>query len=180
MGQTFRLTEMTLGICSSRVIVVLSVGKSPISITNSMLMLWIVAGVIILVVQLATRDLKLIPTGLQNFVEWIIESLYKFFEGILDEHLVKPDGSDGVVCGVDATRVRGEADLVMRPGPNDQGVQPLVLLPSQVGVVEAPDVAPAEDLAAQIAKQHICGPRSRGTRSTGVPLWPMSAGSRQV
>jgi F-type H+-transporting ATPase subunit a len=61
----------------------------PLVVTNSMIMLWIVAGVIILVAQLATRDLKLIPSGLQNFVEWLVESLYNFFEGILGPHLVK-------------------------------------------------------------------------------------------
>ena len=64
-------------------------GGSLISITNSMIMLWLVAGTIILVAQLATRDLKLIPSGLQNFVEWIVESLYKFFEGILGAALTK-------------------------------------------------------------------------------------------
>lgn len=61
----------------------------PFIVTNSMLMIWIVAAVIILVAQLATKNLKLIPTGLQNFVEWITESLYNFLEGILGAHLVK-------------------------------------------------------------------------------------------
>ncbi len=66
---------------------VFSIG--PLVVTNSMIMLWLVAGVIILVAQLATRDLKLIPGGLQNFVEWMVESLYKFFEGILGAALAK-------------------------------------------------------------------------------------------
>jgi len=66
---------------------ILSIG--PFVITNSMLMVWIVAAFIIIVAQLATRDLRLIPSGLQNFVEWLIESLYGFLEGILGEHLVK-------------------------------------------------------------------------------------------
>lgn len=61
----------------------------PFIVTNSMLMVWIVAACIILVAQLATRDLKLIPGKLQNFVEWITESLYGFLEGILGAHLVK-------------------------------------------------------------------------------------------
>jgi F-type H+-transporting ATPase subunit a len=61
----------------------------PIAITNSMLMIWIVAAVIILVAQLATRKISLIPSGLQNFVEWLVESLYNFLEGILGKHLVK-------------------------------------------------------------------------------------------
>lgn len=64
-------------------------GKSFISITNSMIMLWIVAGVIIFVAQAATRNVKLIPSGLQNFVEWLVETLYNFFEGILGPKIVK-------------------------------------------------------------------------------------------
>lgn len=54
-----------------------------------MLMMWIVVGLIVLVAQAATKNLKLIPSGLQNFVEWIVESLYTFLEGILGKDLVK-------------------------------------------------------------------------------------------
>ncbi len=61
----------------------------PLVLTNSMLMVWIVAAVIILVAQAATRKLALVPAGLQNFVEWLVESLYVFLEGILGKHLVK-------------------------------------------------------------------------------------------
>ncbi len=61
----------------------------PFIITNSMLMVWIVAAFIIIVAQLATKDLKLVPSGLQNLVEWMVESLYNFLEGILGKHLVK-------------------------------------------------------------------------------------------
>lgn len=60
----------------------------PLPVTNSMIMVWIVAAVLIVVAQLATRDLKLVPSGLQNFVEWLVESLYNFLEGILGKHLV--------------------------------------------------------------------------------------------
>lgn len=61
----------------------------PFVVTNSMLTVWLVAIAIIVVAQLATRDLKLIPGRFQNFVEWITESLYNFLEGILGPHLVK-------------------------------------------------------------------------------------------
>lgn len=64
-------------------------GDEAFIITNSMIMLWLVAGAIIFVAQAATRDIKLIPSGLQNFVEWIVESLYNFFEGILGAKMVK-------------------------------------------------------------------------------------------
>jgi F-type H+-transporting ATPase subunit a len=61
----------------------------PFVVTNSMLMVWIVAAFIIIVAQLSTRNLKLVPSGLQNVVEWMVESLYDFLENILGKHLVK-------------------------------------------------------------------------------------------
>lgn len=61
----------------------------PLLVTNSMLMIWIVAAFIIGVAQLATRNMRSVPSGLQNFVEWLVESLYQFLEGILGKHLVK-------------------------------------------------------------------------------------------
>ena len=61
----------------------------PFVVTNSMIMVWIVAVFIIVMAQLATRNMKLVPSGLQNFVEWLVESLYNFLEGILGKHLVK-------------------------------------------------------------------------------------------
>ena len=61
----------------------------PLAITNSMVVMLVVAAGIILVAQLATRRAALIPSGLQNFVEWLVESLYGFFEGVLGSHMVK-------------------------------------------------------------------------------------------
>jgi F-type H+-transporting ATPase subunit a len=61
----------------------------PFIITNSMMMIWIVGAIIITIAQLATRNIKMIPSGLQNFIEWMIESLYSFIEGILGAHLAK-------------------------------------------------------------------------------------------
>jgi len=58
-------------------------------ITNSMIVMWVVAGVLIAVAQLATRNMHDIPDGLQNFFEWLIESLYSFLEGIIGPHLVQ-------------------------------------------------------------------------------------------
>jgi F-type H+-transporting ATPase subunit a len=60
-----------------------------IPITNSMIMVWIVAVVLIFVAQAATRNMKLVPGGVQNFVEWLVESLMNFFSGIMGEHLAK-------------------------------------------------------------------------------------------
>ena len=42
-------------------------------INNSMISSVIVVGIIIAVVQIALRAPKLVPTGLQNFVEWLLE-----------------------------------------------------------------------------------------------------------
>ena len=59
------------------------------AITNSMVVTWIVALGLIAIAQIATRKAKLIPSGLQNFVEWLVESLVGFFEGILGEKMAK-------------------------------------------------------------------------------------------
>jgi len=61
----------------------------PLSITNSMVVTWVVALGIIIIAQVATRNVKLIPSGLQNFVEYLVEGLYGFFESIVGKHMVK-------------------------------------------------------------------------------------------
>lgn len=58
-------------------------------ITNSMFVTWIVALGIIIFAQVATRGIKSIPTGAQNFWEWLVESLYLFLEGIIGRDLVR-------------------------------------------------------------------------------------------
>jgi len=58
-------------------------------ITNSMLVSWIAALALIIFVQLATRKMEQVPNGVQNFLEWLVESLYGFLEGLLGPHLVK-------------------------------------------------------------------------------------------
>ncbi len=59
------------------------------AITNSMLVTWIVAAGIIVFAQLATRKIKPIPSGLQNFWEWLVEGLYNLLESIIGRDLVK-------------------------------------------------------------------------------------------
>jgi F-type H+-transporting ATPase subunit a len=61
----------------------------PLQITNSMFVTMIVALGIIIVAQLATRKVQLIPAGLQNFVEYLVEGLYGFFESIVGPQMVK-------------------------------------------------------------------------------------------
>ena len=57
-------------------------------ITNSMLVTWLTALGLIVVVQFGTRKMKLVPGGIQNFVEWLVDSLRGFLEGIIGKHLV--------------------------------------------------------------------------------------------
>src|SRR5215470_5384175 len=57
--------------------------------TNSMVVSWIVALTLIVFVQQATRNMKPVPSGAQNLLEWLVEALYKFIEGIIGPTLTK-------------------------------------------------------------------------------------------
>src|SRR5262245_60154839 len=57
-------------------------------ITNSMLVTWIVAIGLIVFARLATRRMHEVPSGAQNFLEWLIESLFGFLEDIIGRHLL--------------------------------------------------------------------------------------------
>jgi F-type H+-transporting ATPase subunit a len=57
-------------------------------ITNSMIVSWVVALTLIIFAQLATRNIKQVPDGIQNFWEWMVESLHNFLEGIIGHELV--------------------------------------------------------------------------------------------
>ena len=58
-------------------------------ITNSMIVTWVAALGLIVFARVATRNMKQIPQGAQNFWEWLVESLYGFLEGIIGKHLVQ-------------------------------------------------------------------------------------------
>jgi F-type H+-transporting ATPase subunit a len=58
-------------------------------ITNSMVVTWIVALGLIIYAWVATRNMKAVPEGAQNFLEWLVGGLYSFLEGIIGPHLVK-------------------------------------------------------------------------------------------
>jgi F-type H+-transporting ATPase subunit a len=57
-------------------------------ITNSMLVTWMVAVGLIVLARVATRRMDQVPSGAQNFFEWLIEGLYGFLEGIIGRPLV--------------------------------------------------------------------------------------------
>jgi F-type H+-transporting ATPase subunit a len=58
-------------------------------VTNSMVVTWVVALGLIVFAQLATRNMKQVPDGSQNFLEWLVESLYGFLEGLLGTALAR-------------------------------------------------------------------------------------------
>jgi F-type H+-transporting ATPase subunit a len=64
-------------------------GSKGVFVTNSMIVTWIVAVLLIVFAQVATRNIQKIPAGAQNFWEWLVESLYGFLEGIIGTELVK-------------------------------------------------------------------------------------------
>jgi F0F1-type ATP synthase membrane subunit a len=61
----------------------------PLPVTNSMLVTWIVAVCLIVFAQYATRRIKDVPDGAQNFWEFLVESLHDFLEEIIGPELIK-------------------------------------------------------------------------------------------
>jgi F-type H+-transporting ATPase subunit a len=58
-------------------------------ITSSMVLTWTVALLLIIGAQMATRNIKDVPEGAQNFWEWLVEGLYNLLEGIIGYELTK-------------------------------------------------------------------------------------------
>jgi F-type H+-transporting ATPase subunit a len=58
-------------------------------ITNSMVVTWFAAIVLIVFAQAATRKMTEVPGGAQNLLEWLVEGLYGFLESIIGSHLVQ-------------------------------------------------------------------------------------------
>jgi len=56
----------------------------PIPVTNAMVYTWVIAAVIFITIRLGTRDLKLIPSGLQNAIEAAVEGLENLTRGMLE------------------------------------------------------------------------------------------------
>jgi F-type H+-transporting ATPase subunit a len=54
-----------------------------------MVVSWLVALGLIVFAQAATRQMKPVPDGAQNFWEWLVESLSNFLEGVIGHHLVQ-------------------------------------------------------------------------------------------
>lgn len=60
-----------------------------IGITNQMITSLFITILLGILAFLATRNMKLIPSGLQNFAEWAVETMQNFFAGVMGEHLVR-------------------------------------------------------------------------------------------
>ena len=56
----------------------------PVPITNAMVYTWVIGAIIFIVVRLGTNNLKIIPTGLQNVVESMVEGLENLTKGLLE------------------------------------------------------------------------------------------------
>src|SRR5687768_13333634 len=54
-----------------------------------MVVTWMVAVGLLLVARVATRRMNQVPSGVQNFMEWLVEGLYGFLEMILGPRLVE-------------------------------------------------------------------------------------------
>jgi F-type H+-transporting ATPase subunit a len=61
----------------------------PIAVTNSMIITLLVTAILVIFAQLVSRGVKPVPTGIQNFAEWAVESMYNFLGEILGDALVK-------------------------------------------------------------------------------------------
>jgi len=72
---------------SLKAVPLFQIGNFPV--TNSILVSWVVALGVIIFAQLATRNIQTIPSGAQNFWEWLVESLYNFLESIIGPELVR-------------------------------------------------------------------------------------------
>jgi F-type H+-transporting ATPase subunit a len=59
------------------------------AITNSMVVTLLVTLGIVVFAQLVSRNVRPVPSGLQNLAELLVESMYNFLEEILGPHMVK-------------------------------------------------------------------------------------------
>ena len=61
----------------------------PVVITNSMVVTMLVTLALVIFAQMVSRNVRAVPTGLQNFGEWLVESMYNFLGEVLGPKLVK-------------------------------------------------------------------------------------------
>ena len=54
----------------------------PLPVTNTLLCTWITIVILVILFYFGTRKRDMIPSGIQNFVEWAVESLLGLVEGV--------------------------------------------------------------------------------------------------
>lgn len=54
----------------------------PLNVTNALLTSWIVTIIIVVVCALATSGMNMRPSGLQNFIEFVVEGIYNLTESV--------------------------------------------------------------------------------------------------
>lgn len=71
---------------------VLHIGGVEVWITETMINTWIVCGFLILIAILVNRSIKnpkRVPSGIQNFAEFLVEIIDKFVESVMGKHAKK-------------------------------------------------------------------------------------------
>jgi F-type H+-transporting ATPase subunit a len=56
----------------------------PVPVTNAMVYTWVIAALIFIVVRLGTRNMRIVPRGLQNVIEAAVEGLENLTKGMLE------------------------------------------------------------------------------------------------
>lgn len=54
----------------------------PLAITNSLLISWVAMAILIVFAYFATRKMRTVPSGIQNFAEVVVEGLYNLVESV--------------------------------------------------------------------------------------------------
>ena len=61
----------------------------PFVITNSLVATWLTMVVLLLLFRAATANMQLVPRGIQNFMELVVEGLDNFVSGVAGEHYAR-------------------------------------------------------------------------------------------
>jgi len=86
--------------------VVFNIPFTNIPVTNVVVMSWIIMAIIILWAYLATRKMNLVPKGLQNTAELVVEAVSKFAHNIIghdSKHFVAYLGTIALFLGIGNT-----------------------------------------------------------------------------
>ncbi len=83
LGIVFRFPQVPIEVGAEKLPSLTLFGILPI--TNSLLSTWVTMLILIVVAFLTTRSMKLVPEGIQNFMELVIETIYNMVEDVAGE-----------------------------------------------------------------------------------------------